>query len=84
MNQIFPGKWFFTLIKKDIRLTQRHLDNPDEHVEVESPLVKKFFCTFDLNQEKAFFSKRALFNKASDAQIFYFSKIGPDSGNYKV
>ena len=42
----------------------------------------KLFWTFDSNQEHAFFSKRALFNEASDPQMLYISKIGPEEFNF--
>ena len=38
--------------------------------------TKVVFDTFDSNQEKVYFSKRATFNKVSDPRMLYLSKIG--------
>ena len=59
------------------------MDYPEGHMEDKSPpQLEVVFDTFDSNQEKSFFPKRALFNKASDPRMLYLSKIGSDEINF--
>ena len=39
LNQIILGKGFFASINKHLCLTKGHLDNPEEPVKVDSPLI---------------------------------------------
>ena len=54
-------------------LTKGHMDNPEGQVDAESPLIGSYFCSL----RKIFFFKKCTFNKASDLQALYLSKIGP-------
>ena len=43
LNQIVLQKGLFTLIKEHLCLTKGHLNNLEEQVEVESPLIENYF-----------------------------------------
>ena len=69
-------KGLFTSIKGHICLTKGNLDYPGGQVEVQSPLTGNCFGDFWFKSRKSFFSKRTLFNEASNPQTLYLSKIG--------
>ena len=71
------GKGFYISLKDHLCLTEWHLAKPEELVETKSPWLEITFDTIDSNQKKRD-SKRALFNNASDLQMPYLSKAGPD------
>ena len=76
LNQIVLEKGLFASIKGNLCLTKGHLDYPEWQVQIESTLTGICFDTWDSDKEKVIFSKKALFNKASNPWALYFSKIG--------
>ena len=73
MDQIVLHKWLLVSVKGHLCLTKGHLGNPEWQVEVESEVI--FEVSIILR--KLIFFKKGTFNKASDPQTLYFSKIGP-------
>ena len=71
-------KGLFASIKGHFCLTKGHLDYPEGRLEIKSTLTGSCFCHLTLLIQILFFSKRVLFNEASDPRTLYLFKICPD------
>ena len=58
--------------KGHLCLSKGHLDNPEGQMQIESPLIRKYFLYILFKLKKEIFFKKGTFNKASNPDALSF------------